>query len=110
MFGLINAMKSGWYSGKGFKAQRNRYYEDALKYFELALKYSESESEPVIYDSMVICYYNLEDLNEALKYAEKSIKEYLETENIDHQIQPRVKALQYLATKIKSENIHTTKR
>jgi tetratricopeptide (TPR) repeat protein len=109
MFDLINTMKSGWYSGKGFKAQRNGNHEDAIKYLELALEYSEFKYNPVIYDSMAFCHYNLKHLDQALKYAKRSIREYLETINIDHQIQPRVKALKDLVIRIQSENIDITK-
>ncbi len=108
MIGLIKCMKSGWYSGKGFKAARNRRPEDALKYLELALKYSESKSDPVIFDSMAFSHYNMGNLEKAIKYAENSLKEYVEIENIDPKIQGRIKALQDLIIRIKSENIHTT--
>jgi tetratricopeptide (TPR) repeat protein len=108
MNGLIKCMKSGWYSGKGFKAARNRRHEDALKYLELALKYSELKTDPVIYDSMAFSHYNMGNLVEAINYAEKSIKEYVEIENIDPKFPGRIKALQVLVIRIKSESNYTT--
>jgi tetratricopeptide (TPR) repeat protein len=104
MIGLIKYMKSGWYSGKGFKAQRKRRHEDALNYLELALKYSESESDSVIYDSMAYSHYSIGNLNEAMMYAEKSLKEYIEVKNADYKFQGKIKALQDLIIRIKSHN------
>lgn len=110
---LIESGRSGWFSGKGFKAARHKNHEEAIEFFKLALKHSTSEYDPVLYDSMAFSYYNLGNLSEAFVCAERSIKEYLELKDPEKEnpdTDRRIGALQELVIRIKSKNTHTTKR
>ena len=100
----LRAMKSGWHSGKGFKSLRHNNYHKAIEHLEIALEYSNNAIEPVIYDNMSMAYYGLSQETKAMKLAEKSIRQYLLTDEIDERINRRIKCLQGMIITIKNNN------
>ncbi|MFA6012749.1 MAG: hypothetical protein WC799_22350 [Desulfobacteraceae bacterium] len=100
---FINSLKSGHYSGKGFKAARHKKYKKALYYYELALKYSEHDIDPVLYDSKAIALYNLNRFDEALINAKKGIEQYNSVKNKDQKIVVRIKILNEMVQHLESE-------
>jgi len=93
---FISSARSGWYSGKGFKASKQGKYEKALSYFELALMNTKDNFDPVVYDSMAIAYYKLNRYEEALTNAEKSYDQYQSIGGDDPKIKKRINTLKEL--------------
>ncbi len=93
---FIASAKSGWYSGKGFKASRQGKYETALSYFERALLNTKDNFDPVVHDSMAIAYYKLNRYEEALTNAERSFDQYQSISSDDPKIKKRINMLKEL--------------
>jgi tetratricopeptide (TPR) repeat protein len=98
IMGLIKTIKSGWYSGKGFKAIRNKKYEKALSYLRIALENSQTGFEPVLYESLSIAYYNINMPLESIENAKKSIEQYT-TINDELKYASRIKKLENIIEK-----------
>ena len=94
--GFINAIKNGWYAGKGFKASRHEKYEKALYYYDLALKYSDNCHDPVIYDSMAFALYKLNRYEEAVINTRKSLEQYSSYKGDYQKIYERIERLKGL--------------
>ncbi len=76
MIGIIKAIKSGWYSGKGFKAIRNKKYKSAIHFFNLTLKNSSYGFEPVIYEELSKDSYHTQNFVLAIINSQKRIEQY----------------------------------
>ena len=72
----IRSVKTGWYSGRGFKAHQNNQHEKAVHYYDLALQFLEDDFEPVIYEAKAMALYELKKFSEALFNAQKSFEQY----------------------------------
>ena len=101
---IINSSRSGWYSGKGFKAQKKKQFERALHFYKLARRYSDTRFDPVIYESMAFVYCELNQYKEALFAAQKSIKQYNSVENKDHKFSSNIKKVKELIKYLESKN------
>jgi len=96
--GIIGTIKSGWYSGKGFKATRNGKYEKALSYLNIALDASQTGFEPVLYETLSIAFYHLDNSLESTQNARKSIEQYTKI-NDDSKYDSRIKKLERIIIK-----------
>jgi tetratricopeptide (TPR) repeat protein len=95
---IIDTIKSGWYSGKGFKAIKNGKYEKALSYLNIALDASPTGFEPVLYETLSIAFYHLDNPLESIQNARKSIEQYA-TINDDSKYDSRIKTLERIIIK-----------
>ena len=75
-------MISGWHEGKGHKNTRKGNYERALEHYNTCLKYSDNdEGVAIIIECIARTYARLNNFDEALKQAEKSLELLDEFEN-----------------------------
>lgn len=80
---VIDNIRSGWYTGRGYKAASREDYETALNYYKMAIQCSKEKNDVVLHDSMAIVLYKLGKHKDALYYARRCLKIYQELELTD---------------------------
>ncbi|MCP3933604.1 MAG: tetratricopeptide repeat protein [Bacteroidetes bacterium] len=79
---IYHSMIFGWHEGKGHKNTRKGNFEKALEHYSTCLKYSDNDDGvAIIIECIARTHARLNNFDEALKQAEKSLELLGEFEN-----------------------------
>ncbi|MCP4179720.1 MAG: tetratricopeptide repeat protein [bacterium] len=102
---LINAARCGSFAGKGNKATRKGFYGNALNYYKKALELSDNIGGSATYLHCIArTHAKLEDYENALSTAEKSLILYIDLNSSAPVIKEEIKRLTYFIEALKNKD------